>query len=245
MWCCQLCGCAFAHGYEDGHHSEASPDVSTAVECCALLQWDAARCVNGGYPHGENDVVCFRFHGGKWHASVCILGYPIFRHVNHGYGMLWDVMSQHGLKTHRLWWIHINSTLRTIPLHVTGTYFDRFSHDFQMISDPKSFQNDPKNRIPDATWLTGSLGLGTAQRQAASAAERIEGGAMCPRRKFTTFPCWTSWKAAFLFIFSLDHPRSWVLSLSYTVISYYIDCEILVLETSFLRPKWNFFTSSN
>ena len=55
---------AFAHGYEDGHHSEASPDVSTAVECRALLQWDAARCVNGGYPHGENDVVCFRFHGG-------------------------------------------------------------------------------------------------------------------------------------------------------------------------------------
>lgn len=149
-------------------------------------------------------------------------------------------MSQHGLKTHRLWWIHINSTLRTIPLHVTGTYFDRFSHDFQMISDPKSFQNDPKNRIPDATWLTGSLGLGTAQRQAASAAERIEGGAMCPRRKFTTFPCWTSWKAAFLFIFSLDHPRSWVLSLSYTVISYYIDCEILVLETSFLRPEMKF-----
>lgn len=188
--------------------------------------WSAVPCyngsqirVNGGYPHGENDVVYGGYHGdilfswGKMTFSWGKMTCQYFMYFGVSYfqtrqSWLWDVMSQHGPKTHRLWWIYINSTLRTIPLHVTGTYFDRFSHDFQMILDPKSFQNDPKNRIPAATWLTGSLGLGTAQRQAASAAERIEGGAMCPRRKFTTFPCWTSYNIVKSSIFLHFFPRS-------------------------------------
>ena len=217
MWCCQLCGwclCPWLRRWAP-QWSESWCLNRCGVLCLATMgrsqmcQWGISPrwkwCCMFFVFMGENDMPVYVFWGILFSdTSIMVMG-------------CYD-MSQHGPKTHRLWWIHINSTLRTIPLHVTGTYFDRFSHDFQMISDPKSFQNDPKNRIPDATWLTGSLGLGTAQRQAASAAERIEGGAMCPRRKFTTFPRWTSWKAAFLFIFSLDHPRSLVLSLS---ISYY------------------------
>jgi hypothetical protein len=205
MWCCQLCGwclCPWLRRWAP-QWSESWCLNRCGVPCLATM--GRSQMCQWGISPWWKWCCMFSFSWGNMTCQCMYFGVSYFQTRQ---SWLWDVMSQHGPKTHRLWWIHINSTLRTIPLHVTGTYFDRFSHDFQMISDPKSFQNDPKNRIPDATWLTGSLGLGTAQRQAASAAERIEGGAMCPRRKFTTFPCWTSYNIVKSSIFVHFFPRS-------------------------------------
>lgn len=103
MWCCQLCGwclCPWLRRWAP-QWSESWCLNRCGVPCLATM---GARFVSMGdipmvkmmlcmgdimgisYFHGGK----WHFHGGKWHASIlCILGYPIFRHVNHGYGMLW------------------------------------------------------------------------------------------------------------------------------------------------------------
>ena len=78
---------AVAHGDEDGHHSEASPDVSTAVERRALpcyggrmtTQPDGSE--HGGYPWISHmsprwlyDVVCFSCDGENMSCQCMYFG---------------------------------------------------------------------------------------------------------------------------------------------------------------------------
>ena len=157
-----------------------------------------------GYPicpqDGSMMLYALVVMGKTCHASVCILGYPSLRHANHGYGMAWVNMVLRPADCGEFISIPHYHTLPTIPFHLVGTYFDRFSHDFRCQIIPKWSPN-----IPDASWLTcwlsSQVALALAQlsgKQQAQLRElKVE---LCAQgaRKFTTFPCWTPSKTTMI-----------------------------------------------
>ena len=225
MWCCQLCGwclCPWLRRWAP-QWSESWCLNRCGVPCLATMgarfvsiwgispwwKWCCVWGISWGYPI---------FHGGKWHfhgendmpVYVFFFGYLIFRHVNHGYGMLWVNMVRrptdcgefisipHYEPSHSMW---------LGPILIDFTWFsDDFRSQIRMI--PKT-----ESQMPRGSQVALALAQLSGKQQAQLRELKVE---LCAQggssRHFHVENRITSWKAAFFFIFSLDHPRSLVLS---------------------------------